>query len=118
MAGSWVVLGPQQRSCYRLAKLPHLWLYAEVSRGTIELTPKPSLENYFREEAIGLGFRAERSRDEKAYEFNIRAAHQSVSSSDILTGIVGVLRQMRNRYANGNTELLFYPPTIVPLGVV
>lgn len=73
------------------------------------MTDIPSFESYLKDHAEFLGFRADLSRDESAYEFNLRAAYQSLISGEVLAGAVNVLKEMRGGYANGDPNLLFYP---------
>jgi hypothetical protein len=78
------------------------------SKGAPHVTPKPSFEQYLLTAANALGF-DDPANAERSYQFNLRAAHQSVTSGKVLSGILDSLRKMTQRYAGGNPNLLFYP---------
>lgn len=75
------------------------------------MTDKPSAEQYIAGVVSRLGSKDFASA-ERSYIFNMRAAHQSVTDSGILSQIVTELRSLPTRYAAGRPHLLFYPPTI------
>ena len=74
---------------------------------------KPSQEEYLRRRAEALGFPPDLERAGKVFEFNMRAAYESVLSGPIFAGIFEHLKQIRTHYANGNPDLLFYPPSVL-----
>ena len=73
------------------------------------MTQKPSFEQYILTAASKLGFENNPVNAERSYEFNLRAAHQSVTSGGVMSGILAALKEMSQRYASGNPNLLFYP---------
>jgi hypothetical protein len=75
------------------------------------VTDKLSPEQYVAEVVSQLGCKDFVSA-ERSYIFNMRAAHQSVTDSVILSQIITELRSLPARYATGRPHLLFYPPAI------
>jgi hypothetical protein len=71
----------------------------------------PTFELYQSETIRELGF-ADRVTAERNYEFNMRAAHQSIASSSVMNGVMLALKDMTSRYAPGRPDLLFYPAEI------
>ena len=69
---------------------------------------KPTAETYRNNAIAELGFENSQLA-ERAYQFNMRAAHQSALSSPELGQITAQLRSMPDRYAPGRHHLLFYP---------
>ncbi|WOH66044.1 hypothetical protein [Bradyrhizobium sp. BWA-3-5] len=77
---------------------------------------KPTADDYLQSVIAELGFENAQLA-ERAYQFNMRAAHQSALSSPELGQITAQLRSMPERYAHGRQDLLFYPaiPQELPL---
>jgi hypothetical protein len=73
------------------------------------VTKKPSFQQYLHTAASALGFDNDPITAERTYTFNLRSAHQSVTSGETMSGIVAALKQMSQNYAGGNPNLLFYP---------
>jgi hypothetical protein len=83
----------------------------------MRVTNKPSPEQYMADAVSQLGCKNFSSAELK-YKFNMRAAHQSVTDSGILSQIVAELRSMPIRYAAGRPHLLFYPAIEPELGLL
>ena len=73
------------------------------------MTPKPTHEQYQETVLNELGF-ADLANAERAYQFNIRAAHQSVTSGKNFSGVVKKLIEIRSDYSKDKPDLLFYHP--------
>jgi hypothetical protein len=73
------------------------------------VTQKPLFEQYLLTTASELGFENDPANAERSYKFNLRSAHQSVTSGDVMSGILAALKEMSQHYAGGNPTLLFYP---------
>jgi hypothetical protein len=73
------------------------------------VTRKPSFEQYLLKATSALGFVDDPTNAERTYEFNLRAARQSVSSCEVMSDILNALKEMTLQYAGGNPQLLFYP---------
>lgn len=78
------------------------------SEGPRYVTQKPSFEQFLLTAADALGFQNDPQNAERSYVFNLRSAHQSVISGEVISGIVAALKEMSHRYAGG-PDLLFYP---------
>ena len=76
--------------------------------GSLRVIEKPTAESYRQSAIAELGFETSQLA-ERAYQFNMRAAHQSALSSPELGQITARLRSMPDRYAPGRDHLLFYP---------
>jgi hypothetical protein len=75
------------------------------------VTQKPSFEQYLLMAAGELGFENDPISAERSYKFNLRSAHQSVTSGDVMSGVLAALKEMGQQYAGGNPNLLFFDPT-------
>lgn len=73
------------------------------------MTEKPSFEDYLERVVEGLGFPDDPQNAERLYEFNMRAALQSVNSGPVMSGILAQLRELAREYSGGRPELLFFP---------
>jgi hypothetical protein len=78
-------------------------------KGRPAVTQKPSFDEYLITAASALGFPGDVVSAERAYEISLVAARVSVQSGDILSGVLNALKEIPQRYAGGNPNLLFYP---------
>jgi hypothetical protein len=73
------------------------------------MTGKPSFDQYLLTAASELGFPGDAVSAERAYDISLVAARVTVQSGDILSGVLNALKEIPQRYAGGNPNLLFYP---------
>lgn len=81
------------------------------------MVEKPSPEDYRARFVRDMGFN-DVSLAERAFQFNMRAAHQSVVTGSVLGRITALLRSMPDRYAPGRPHLLFYPAILQELDLL
>ncbi|QLF70522.1 hypothetical protein FE840_013805 [Peteryoungia desertarenae] len=72
------------------------------------MTQKPTYEEYLDECLKELNV-ADAQKASKAFEFNMRAAAQSLHSSYELKTIIAALNNAKTSYAHDRPELLFFP---------
>jgi hypothetical protein len=77
-------------------------------KSALSVTQKPSFEQYLLTAAGELGFENDPASAERSYKFNLRSAHQSVTSGDVISGVLAALKEMGQQYAGGNPNLLFF----------